>query len=131
MKKFVFACVHNAGRSQMAAAWFNELADPALGQGVSAGTQPGERVHPEVVEAMLEVERVLRSVGTLLNRGLRASQDTAMRDEIGRYRENLLRLHRELSAMENSAIRSRARLFTREEHLQAAQAWCAAARSTR
>ena len=85
----------------------------------------------EEVEAMLEVERVLRSVGTLLNRGLRASQDTAMRDEIGRYRENLLRLHRELSAMENSAIRSRARLFTREEHLQAAQAWCAAARSTR
>src|SRR5215510_12180832 len=55
MKKIIFACVHNAGRSQMAAAWFNELANPELATAVSAGTQPGERVHPEVVEAMREV----------------------------------------------------------------------------
>jgi arsenate reductase (thioredoxin) len=51
----LFACVHNAGRSQMAAAWFNALADPAKARAVSAGTQPGERVHPQVVEAMQEV----------------------------------------------------------------------------
>ena len=38
----------------MAAAWFNELADPAKALAISAGTQPGERVHPEVVEAMRE-----------------------------------------------------------------------------
>lgn len=56
MKKVVFACVHNAGRSQMAAAWFNQLADPALARAVSAGTEPGERVHPEVLEAMREVD---------------------------------------------------------------------------
>jgi arsenate reductase len=55
MHTVVFACVHNAGRSQMAAAWFNRLADPAKARAVSAGTQPGERVHPEVVEAMCEV----------------------------------------------------------------------------
>src|SRR5689334_4342738 len=55
MNKIVFACVHNAGRSQMAAAWFNRMADPRRAQAVSAGTQPGERVHPEVVEAMREV----------------------------------------------------------------------------
>lgn len=55
MKKVVFACVHNAGRSQMAAAWFNALVDPERAQGVSAGTAPGERVHPEVVAAMREV----------------------------------------------------------------------------
>ena len=54
MKTIVFACVHNAGRSQMAAAWFNLLADPAKARALSAGTQPGERVHPEVVEAMRE-----------------------------------------------------------------------------
>jgi arsenate reductase len=54
MKKILFACVHNAGRSQMAAAFLNELADPALARAVSAGTQPGERVHPEVVDAMRE-----------------------------------------------------------------------------
>jgi arsenate reductase len=54
MKTYVFACVHNAGRSQMAAAWFNRLADPAKARGVSAGTQPGTRVHPEVLTAMQE-----------------------------------------------------------------------------
>jgi arsenate reductase len=51
----VFACVHNAGRSQMAAAFFNQLADPAKARAISAGTAPGERVHPEVVDAMREV----------------------------------------------------------------------------
>lgn len=55
MRKVVFACVHNAGRSQMAAALFNLLADPAAARAVSAGTEPAERVHPEVVEAMREV----------------------------------------------------------------------------
>jgi arsenate reductase len=50
----LFACVHNAGRSQMAAAFFNTLADPAKARAVSAGTVPGDRVHPEVVEAMKE-----------------------------------------------------------------------------
>ena len=50
----IFACVHNAGRSQMAAALFNRWADPARARALSAGTQPGERVHPEVVEVMRE-----------------------------------------------------------------------------
>jgi arsenate reductase len=50
----VFACVHNAGRSQMARAFFNALADPAKARAVSAGTQPGERVHPDVVATMRE-----------------------------------------------------------------------------
>ena len=55
MEKVVFACVHSAGRSQMAAAFFNQLADPARAQALSAGTQPAERVHPIVVEAMQEI----------------------------------------------------------------------------
>ena len=50
----VFACVHNAGRSQMAAAVFNQVADPAKARALSAGTKPGSGVHPEVREAMLE-----------------------------------------------------------------------------
>ena len=50
----VFACVHNAGRSQMAEAFFNQLADPAKAYAISAGTRPTSRVHPEVVEAMRE-----------------------------------------------------------------------------
>ena len=55
MQRVIFACVHNAGRSQMAAAFFTALADPAKVEAVSAGTQPGARVHPEVIEAMREV----------------------------------------------------------------------------
>jgi protein-tyrosine-phosphatase len=55
MRTFIFACIHNAGRSQMSAAFFNQLADPAKARAISAGTQPGERVHPVVVEAMQEV----------------------------------------------------------------------------
>jgi arsenate reductase len=51
----VFACVHNAGRSQMAAGWFRHLADPSRARAISAGTDPGPRVHPVVVEAMREV----------------------------------------------------------------------------
>ena len=55
MKIVIFACVHNAGRSQMAAAWLNHLADPAKARAVSAGTSPAERVHPEVLQVMNEV----------------------------------------------------------------------------
>lgn len=55
MTRVLFACVHNAGRSQMAAAFFNALADPERARAVSAGTAPAERVHPEVVAAMREV----------------------------------------------------------------------------
>ena len=53
--RVIFACVHNAGRSQMAAAFFNRIADPRKAIALSAGTQPGARVHPEVVSAMQEV----------------------------------------------------------------------------
>ena len=55
MNTVIFACIHNAGRSQMAAAWFNALADPTKARAISAGTEPGTRVHPEVLEAMREV----------------------------------------------------------------------------
>jgi arsenate reductase len=54
MTTVIFACVHNAGRSQMAAALFNKLVDPARGRALSAGTNPGSRVHPEVVTVMRE-----------------------------------------------------------------------------
>ena len=52
--KVVFACVANAGRSQMAAAFFNALANPARAHATSAGTRPERAVHPEVVAAMSE-----------------------------------------------------------------------------
>jgi arsenate reductase (thioredoxin) len=54
MQKVIFACVHNAGRSQMAAAFFNQLADHTKAEAISAGTEPGVRVHPEVLSVMQE-----------------------------------------------------------------------------
>ena len=72
METVIFACVHNAGRSQMAAAWFNALADPAKARGVSAGTQPGDRVHPVVVDVMREA-----GVDLSANRPQRLTADLA------------------------------------------------------
>ena len=55
MFNIIFACIHNAGRSQMAAAFFNQLVDPRKARAISAGTEPGECVHPEVQAAMQEI----------------------------------------------------------------------------
>jgi arsenate reductase (thioredoxin) len=55
MERVIFACLHNAGRSQMARAFFSAIANPKVAQAISAGTQPGDRVHSEVVEVMREV----------------------------------------------------------------------------
>ena len=54
MNTVIFACVHNAGRSQMAAAFFNALANPAKARARSAGTAPADRIHPEVAAVMRE-----------------------------------------------------------------------------
>ena len=54
MKKIVFACIHNAGRSQMAAAWARQLGGDGL-EVVSGGTEPGPHVNVAVAEAMREV----------------------------------------------------------------------------
>jgi arsenate reductase len=50
----LFVCVHNSGRSQMAEAFFNLLAN-GRAKGLSAGTQPADKINPVVVEAMKEV----------------------------------------------------------------------------
>jgi arsenate reductase len=54
MKKVIFACTHSAGRSQMAAAFFNAGADPQKARAEAAGTEPAQRVHPEVAAVMSE-----------------------------------------------------------------------------
>ena len=55
MNRVIFACRHNAGRSQMAAAFFNQIANPMRAVAVSAGTTPAKRVHPEVADVMREL----------------------------------------------------------------------------
>jgi len=54
MANVLFVCLHNAGRSQMSQALFERAAAGAH-EARSAGTTPGDRVHPEVVEAMREL----------------------------------------------------------------------------
>jgi len=62
MIRVLFACVHNAGRSQMAAGLFNRMADPSLAQAISAGTEPATQIHPEVLSVMREVGIELEGV---------------------------------------------------------------------
>jgi arsenate reductase (thioredoxin) len=54
MASVLFVCLHNAGRSQMSAALF-ERAAAGRHRALSAGTTPGDRVHPEVVDVMAEL----------------------------------------------------------------------------
>jgi arsenate reductase (thioredoxin) len=54
MARALFVCLHNAGRSQMSEALFTRAAQ-GRHEARSAGTTPGERLHPEVVEAMAEL----------------------------------------------------------------------------
>ncbi len=55
MSTVLFVCLHNAGRSQMSQALFEQAAAGRHGA-LSAGTTPGDRVHPEVVEVMRELD---------------------------------------------------------------------------
>jgi arsenate reductase (thioredoxin) len=55
MATALFVCLHNAGRSQMSQALFERAAE-GRHRALSAGTTPAERVHPEVVEVMRELE---------------------------------------------------------------------------
>jgi len=54
MANALFVCLHNAGRSQISQALFERAAE-GRHRARSAGTTPGERVHPEVVEVMGEI----------------------------------------------------------------------------
>jgi arsenate reductase len=62
----LFVCVHNAGRSRMAAAYLNALAGDRY-RGISAGTEPADHPHPEVVSAMAdEAIEIADTPGTML-----------------------------------------------------------------
>jgi arsenate reductase len=79
MTTVLFACVHNAGRSQMAAAFFNQLASPHKARAICAGTHPGDRVHPAVVAAMAEV-----------GLDMKAAQPRKLTDELARQAQHLI-----------------------------------------
>jgi arsenate reductase len=73
--RILFVCVHNAGRSRMSAAWLHHLAGDRY-DALSAGTEPADRPHPEVVAAMAEEGIVIADTpGTLLTVELADSAD--------------------------------------------------------
>jgi hypothetical protein len=80
------------------------------------------------VDAMLRLEHSLKSVGALLSEGVQICSDSGIREELARYRENLLQLRLDLAAMQQSAAICWERVRSRQSHLQAARAWCAASR---
>lgn len=51
----LFACVHNTGRSQMAEAFFNRMADPTKARAISGGKEPATGMNPTVIAVMREV----------------------------------------------------------------------------
>ncbi len=55
MTTVLFACVHNTGRSQMAEAFFNQLADPTKARAISGGTEPATGMNPTVLAVMKEI----------------------------------------------------------------------------
>ena len=127
MKKVIFACVHGAGRSQMAAAFFNALADPSKARAFAAGTQPADRVHPEVVASMADAGIDLSSARPrLLTPDLAAGaamlitmgcgeqcpvvpgavrQDWPLRDPKGLSKEDVARVRDEIRARVEELIR--------------------------
>jgi arsenate reductase len=75
MQRVLFVCVHNAGRSLMAEALFNRVAD-GRAEATSAGTEPGHAPHPEVVQVMQEIGLdVSGHEGVLLTDGLVEAAD--------------------------------------------------------
>jgi arsenate reductase (thioredoxin) len=78
MAHVLFVCLQNAGRSQMSEALFERAAE-GRHSAASAGTRPAERVHPEVVEAMreLDIELAGRRPGGL-DRELAAQADVVV-----------------------------------------------------
>jgi protein-tyrosine-phosphatase len=78
MATALFVCRHNAGRSQMSAALF-ERAAAGRHRALSAGTTPGDRVHPEVVTVMDELGLDLRDrTPRLLTRELAEQADVVV-----------------------------------------------------
>jgi protein-tyrosine-phosphatase len=78
MSTVLFVCLHNAGRSQMSQALFDRAA-AGRHTALSAGTTPGERVHPQVVEVMRELDIDLAGrVPQLLTRELAEHADVVV-----------------------------------------------------
>jgi len=91
---------------------------------------PGATPAPdEELCALLQLHEVLESVGALLDGRLQSTANRDIREALGCYRENLLRLRTELARMQECATVRRASLDSRREHLMGAKAWCSVSRA--
>ena len=82
----------------------------------------------EELPALLGLHEVLESVGALLDGRLQDATSLEVCEALDCYRRNLVRLHSQLAAMEQSASRHRGLLDRRQSHLSGAKAWCTASR---
>jgi hypothetical protein len=83
----------------------------------------------EELRALLQLHELLESVGALLDGRLQSISNRDVREALGCYRENLLRLRSQLAHMRECAIVRRASLDSRREHLCGAKAWCSVSRA--
>jgi hypothetical protein len=97
--------------------FFDQFSDPR-----QSGTD-------EELRALRQLHEVMESVRSLLDGRLQSSTDREVREALGCYRENLVRLRRELASRQEAAMARRASLDSRREHLHATRAWCAASRA--
>ena len=92
-----------------------------------SGTQevdPNDELH-----ALLRLHETLESVGALLNGPPQIATSNEVCQALDCYRENLVRLRRQLAIMQQSAMAQRESLDHRRDHLQGAKAWCAVSRA--
>ena len=83
----------------------------------------------EELRALLGLHKMVESVGVWLDGPLQSTTNPEVREALGCYRENLVRLRNELAIMQESAIARRASLDSRREHFYGAKAWCSVSRA--
>jgi hypothetical protein len=83
----------------------------------------------EELRALLRLHEMVESVGALLDGRLQSTTNPDVREALGCYRENLVRLRSELAIMQESAFAHRVSLDSRREHLYGAKAWCYVSRA--
>jgi len=83
----------------------------------------------EELRVLLRLHEMVESVGVLLDGRLQSTAHPDVREALGCYRDNLVRLRGKLAIMQQSAIARRASLDSRREHLYGAKAWCSVSRA--
>jgi len=83
----------------------------------------------EELRALVQLHETLESVRAWLDGRLQNATNHDLREALRGYRENLIRLRRQLAIMQEDTLTARSHLDSEREHLASARAWCAASRA--